>query len=180
MVFEVDLDGKVIHLKSLGISDSSNKDDVEATPSTRTEQDTAIGSMQSGVGAITSADSESKQGLIEPSERAVVSQPIPDEPWPEHFSFSLAPFLDEARILQVKKMYLEGRDPPRSNDTGWAGRNAKQVNKDSAPTGSVVLATTVQEGNGNERGGRVRGGLQGGRVDGRKVISEVSLYYYTK
>jgi tRNA pseudouridine13 synthase len=117
--------------------------------------------------------------LTEPSELALPAQPTPDEPWPEHFSTSLASFLNEAQISQIKKMYLEGREIPRVSDSGWAGRNAKLANKEGS---TDELANTVED-NRNERGGRARGSHQGGKIDERKVISDVrsvQIYVITK
>lgn len=181
LVFEVDLDGKVIHLKSLGSPDSSNKDDVDTFSSIRAEQDVVMGSVRSGVELAASAETELKDELTEPSNLALPPQPTPDEPWPEHFSASLAPFLNEAQISQVKKVYLEGREPPRVSDAGWAGRNAKLANKESS-TEAAELTDTVED-NRKERGGRARGSQQGGKIDERKVISDVcsvQIYVITK
>ena len=157
-------------MKSLGSPDSSNKD-VDTSSSVRVEQDVAMGTVRSGVELVPNTETELEDGLTGPSELALPPQPTSNEPWPEHFSASLAPFLNEALISQVKNMYLEGRDLPRVSDSGWAGRNAKLVNKERS-TESAELANTVED-NRNERGGRARGSLQGGKIDGRKVISEV-------
>jgi tRNA pseudouridine13 synthase len=158
-------------LKSLGSPDLSNKDDVDTSSSIRVEQEAVMGTVQSGVGLVANTETELKDGLTEPSELALPPQPTPDEPWPEHFSASLAPFLNEEQISQVKEMYLEGRELPRVSDSGWAGRNAQLANKERS-TEAAKLTDTVED-NRNERGGRTRGSPQGGKIDGRKVISEV-------
>src|SRR6202021_114778 len=46
------------------------------------------------------------------------------ELWPERFDAILQPFLSQDAILELKKMYLEGPEPPRQSDKGWTGRQS--------------------------------------------------------
>lgn len=148
LVYEVDLDGKVIHLKSLEKPESPKKDEpiVEAIP--------------------------------EPSgATAVEPEPTSDEPWPEHFNAKLAPYLSEASILQLKEIVLQGREPPRVSDSGWGARVPKADTAEGEPTEPVVEAPATRGRDRGGRGGRgARGGRPAGREDTRKVFSEVRRF----
>lgn len=110
------------------------------------------------------------------------------EPWPETFDTTLEPFLSEDAIAQLKKIFLEGPEPPRVTDSGWGARPA--TNPDSAE-GSTASAPPQEEPpaekqsrgrRGRERGTRGgRGGGRGGRAGGaredtRKVLSNVRTF----
>ncbi|KAF9569303.1 pseudouridine synthase [Agrocybe pediades] len=98
LVYEVDQDGNVIHLKTLGKPESPKKEkEVEETH----------------VAKVDEQQSEEQVGKKAPTK---------EEPWPEHFNASLSAFLDEEKIEQLKSIYLEGPEPPRVSDNGWGGR----------------------------------------------------------
>jgi tRNA pseudouridine13 synthase len=106
------------------------------------------------------------------------------EPWPDSFTTRLSPFLSTERIEEVKKMFLEGPEPPFVSDAGWSGRQAAKANE-SGGSGSINVEENVEtrkesggkRGNskrGRDRGGRGgRGGGKSAREDRRKVSSEV-------
>ena len=188
LVYEVDLDGRVIHLKSLEKPESAKKDVLETmTPavssSTVPDEDIKMDGTENEPG-------NSAQESIPQEEASTTSVPNPtaespkilsgDGSWHEHFNFALSPFLSEEAILQVKNMYLEGREPPRVSDAGWAGRSAPSA----GDRDEVVAVLDEKEENGRaggrgKRGGRGRGGRGGrggsSRVDHRKVLSNVCL-----
>ena len=106
------------------------------------------------------------------------------EPWPDSFTTRLSPFLSTEKIEEVKKMFLEGPEPPFVSDAGWSGRQAVKAT-DSGGSGSTNIEENVEtrKENGGKRGGSKRGRDRGGRggrgggrsvrEDRRKVTSEV-------
>ena len=106
--------------------------------------------------------------------------------WPDSFTTRLAPFLSIEKVEEVKKMFLEGPEPPFVSDAGWSGRLAAKVDE-SGVSVSMDIDETGNEDEGKKggskrgrdrggRGGRGRGRGRGGkpaRADHRKVISEV-------
>ena len=104
------------------------------------------------------------------------------EPWPDSFTTRLSPFLSTEKIEEIKKMFLEGPEPPFVSDTGWSGRQAAKA-KESDGSASIDVEENVEtrKENGGKRGRRGRdrggrGGRGGGksvREDRRKVTSEV-------
>ncbi|KDQ29347.1 hypothetical protein PLEOSDRAFT_1064122 [Pleurotus ostreatus PC15] len=99
LVFEVDQDSKVIHLKSLSMPDSSSKTPKESTAA------------------------ESSITQVAASDAPTIAEPA--EPWPESNNTALAPFLSEDAISKLKTMFLEGPTPPKVSDSGWGGRQPK-------------------------------------------------------
>jgi len=160
-------------LKSLGKPESSSKDDADTT--THMQPEPVPKEMEGLPNIPTTTKDLDFEGSSGVSSQKLDS---PGEPWPEHFNTTLAPFLDEGRVAQLKKMYLEGRDPPRMSDSGWAGRKATTVNEGSAMVKPVEPTLVVASGKDNKRGTR---GKQSGRgnnkqEDNRKVTSQVRLY----
>lgn len=111
------------------------------------------------------------------------------EPWPGHFNTTLAPFLSESAIAQLKQMWLEGPEPPRVSDNGWAGRAAKTQTEGEASEGAPAQGENQEEsskssrvgrGGRGRRGGKADGrkGRGGGREDNRKVITEVGEEHF--
>jgi tRNA pseudouridine13 synthase len=110
-------------------------------------------------------------------------------PWPDAFTTSLAPFLSAAQIEDVKKMFLEGRNPPFVSDAGWSGRPASKANdsgiSDAGGVGEEANMNTRKQDQGTRGGGRRDRGGRGGRggsggrggrpvvEDHRKVTSDV-------
>ena len=162
-------------------SEKNSADNKEASTTTAGENIALQDTSQSFVPA---QSLEEKDAFAEESPR----QEDIAEPWPDSFDTSLAPFLSESLIAQLKQMYLEGPEPPFVSDSGWAGRKTKISEGDEAgpsnekvEEGTEVENTSVAKGNrgkrGRGRGRRGRGG-EGGRggpkvEDTRKVVSEV-------
>jgi tRNA pseudouridine13 synthase len=106
------------------------------------------------------------------------------DPWPEHFDASLTPFLSKDAINQLKQMWLEGPEPPRVSDSGWAGRNAKGATEGDAGGDAVIALEKEQESSKGSRGGRGGRGRRAGKPNGgkgredyRKVLTEVIEVY---
>ena len=187
MVYEVDLDGRVIHLNSLEKPESAKKDASETTTvvaSSSTVPDEDV--KMDGTGDATEHlvhESTKKEDPATTSVPESLKVSASDGSWHEHFNIALLPFLSEEAILQVKNMYLEGREPPRVSDAGWAGRSAPSASDrdGEAVSEGTVIVPDEREGNGRggSRGKRGRGGRGGrggaSRVDHRKVLSNVSL-----
>lgn len=187
MVFEVDQDSKVIHLKSLGKPESPKKEKEEpvaAAPATVTEVDDGEKTKPEHTEEPTAVGDSVPIPEATASAAPAVKVSTKEEPWPEHFDSTLLPFLDEVKVAQLKKIVLEGPEPPRVSDGGWASRVAPSTTGEEAVP---VETETVEEkasasntrGRGGKRGGRGgRGGGRGGsrREDTRKVVSTVSLY----
>ena len=105
-----------------------------------------------------------------------------NDPWPDRFSATLAPFLSEGAISQVKQLYLEGPEPPRVSDNGWGSRPARpEGTADIIPEPDQEEPAKIERGKRGSRGGRggssrrgKPGGRDGGaREDNRKVFSDV-------
>jgi tRNA pseudouridine13 synthase len=104
-------------------------------------------------------------------------------PWPDSFTTRLAPFLSTEKIEEVKKLFLEGSEPPFVSDAGWSGRLAAKADE-SGTSRSMDVKESVEtrkedEGKrgsgrrGRDRGGRGGRGGKSVREDRRKVTSEV-------
>ena len=188
MVFEIDQDSNVVHIKSLEKPQSSKKaPEVEQAGSSNPLKSKS----ESEVAPQTSDSSPTNANVsVEVAEALVTSsaEPTPEEPWPEVFNTKLSPFLTPQGIEELKKLYLEGPEPPLISDGGWAGRAAKKSSEGASeePVAAPVPEPPVEEPNGRGghrgRGGRgrdKRGGRGGGRggfslrEDTRKVVSEV-------
>lgn len=230
-MYEVDLDGNVVHIKSLEMPESSKKTKAapgETGPDTPAEAGPDADAMDTTGDATTAAQPEAQPMDVE----STISQPAasepatsvptdeataaledksipavsaadetpaepaqPEDPWPERFSTTLSSYFSEDSLAALKKMYLEGPEPPFVSDDGWSGRQQKE-GADGEPInepGSSTAAPepTVEEpatrGRGRGRGGRGarggrggRGGGRGGgrsgpRVDPRKVLTDVRL-----
>ncbi|KIY49313.1 tRNA pseudouridine synthase D [Fistulina hepatica ATCC 64428] len=169
LVFEINQDHQVLHLNSLEMPESSKDQIPAATSETKTD---APGSSSDA-----SKTAEHASGETE----ATASS---NEPWPEHFTTALAPYLSQEAIEKVKHMYLEGPEPPRVSDSGWAGRVPRtegempsaDVEKEPEPESGAYKRGNDRgrgRGRGRSRGGRGgRGGAPHGREDTRKVLSE--------
>ncbi|TFK43436.1 pseudouridine synthase [Crucibulum laeve] len=222
LVYEVDLDGRVIHLKSLGKPESPKRDPAEPTnaelSTTTAADDVQMEGVESkpetaasgpggteeeisGIAGLIPADTSEKSEqptnsssvdapAVEVPESAANSEKgkskakAPSDPWPEHFTTSLSPFISKEAIAQVKKMYLEGPEPPRVSDSGWGGRTPKAAGEGEnaeEPTSLPEEFGSSKDFKGRDPGGRGRrggrGGARGGRGGGgredhRKVLSE--------
>jgi len=185
LVFEVDLDGNVIHLKSLAKPDPPKKNPAEENLA---EEDVEGKSMQETVPESTvqeniqNAAENELSAKLEPEKST--GEEKSDEPWPESFDTKLSLYLSTESIAQLKEMYLQGPEPPRVSDSGWAGRVKTSSDDASGSTGVAQESDVDKEpqergrGRGGKRGGRGggRGGRRGqDREDHRKVLSEVGL-----
>ncbi|KAI0796737.1 pseudouridine synthase [Abortiporus biennis] len=193
LVFEIDLDSNVIHLKSIEKPESSPKkkgaeqaiESETATPGDSSEAQTKEAETPADVEDKTETpETESKQNDdAEKSETAKEKQ-VDEGPWPERFNTVLKQFLSEGVIEKVKELYLEGPEPPRVSDSGWGGRQPKAT---TAEAGSSEIPTPEppaeepvkpeRSRRGRDRGGRGgRGGKGGGRggrrEDHRNVLSD--------
>ena len=185
LVYEVDLDGNVIHVKSL--------DKPESSPKKKGAKDTAEGEGESEAQSTPVADAPSADAPNpeEAKPDAETEEPVPDEgePWPERFTTTLKQFLSEGVVTRVKELYLEGPEPPFVSDSGWGGRQVKTA--DGTEGSSTGTATPQPEpekaerGKGGDRGrGRGRRGGRGrergqpARVDNRKVLSDVCVVVF--
>lgn len=65
-------------------------------------------------------------------------------------------------------MWLEGPEPPRLSDSGWAGRNAKAATEGDANGDVDITLEKEQEDSRDSRGSRGGRGRRGGRSSGRK------------
>ena len=191
MVFEVDLDGKVIHLKSLEKPESAKK----AASVTTTQAISSLSVLDEDIKMDDGNETEHPVQETTKKEAPITSAPnheaesfknsANDGSWHDHFNVALSPFLSKEAIFQVKNMYLEGREPPRVSDAGWAGRSALSAGdrEEEAVSDATAIVPVLDERQGNSRGGsRGKRGGRGGRgrggasrMDHRKVLSNVSL-----
>ncbi|KAH7929415.1 tRNA pseudouridine synthase D [Leucogyrophana mollusca] len=208
LVYEVDQDHQVVHIKSLDKPESSSKktkvaqsDDADAAASPPAGESTSMEGVEETSPAhpteappheSTAATNPEGQPLDgEKDKNKNLSTTENDLSWGERHETSLKAFFSEDAITQLKQMYLEGPEPPRTSDSGWGSRVPKTTEGDDA-TGTSD-APVPQEGNAEssekgERGkrdrnrgtrggrggrGRGRGGRFGNeREDHRKILSE--------
>jgi tRNA pseudouridine13 synthase len=171
-VYEVDQDGKVLHLKSLGKPGSPKEDN--------DPEKTLPLSTPGHVVKSAPLDSEITEDLPATNSASAKGETQPKgNLWLEHFDTSLSAFLDGDKRAELKRIYLEGPEAPRVSDNGWAGRVASSKSEDTPS--AVVEAPDTQirkdnRGRGGKRGGRGAGrsGHTDKREDARKVLSEVS------
>ena len=170
MVFEIDQQERVLHLKSLESPESSSTPDT----SNNTQPQESIASV-SQPQATPSA---------EPLRPPEVSEdtPAPTQVqegylWSEDFTAVLGKFLSPPVLDRLKQMYEEGPEPPFASDSGWGGRQARQ--EESGIIEETPVETTPKGGRGRGRRGRGgRGKDRGGRAerrDDRRVITEVRI-----
>ncbi|KAF8897636.1 pseudouridine synthase [Infundibulicybe gibba] len=193
LVYEVDLDGNVIHIKSLGKPDSPKQQPPpEAPPAALTAPeagDDAMEGVESTVTPEPMVEKRPRETEINEAKKTTDGQiepKVPQEPWPEHFTTKLAEFLSADAIANVKQIYLEGPEPPRVSDSGWGARSSKSEGDGDAQTpldeadhteGDKISEEGRGKGRRGGRGGRRgRGGGRGGRQevreDHRKVLSD--------
>ncbi|KAF8845835.1 tRNA pseudouridine synthase D [Paxillus ammoniavirescens] len=192
LVYEVDLDHRVVHIKSLDMPESSPKK--EKAPGSEPAEETierglpqlATNDQHDDAGTGHAGSSQTVQSSTQPicDEKEGESSAVDEVAWGASFDTSLAPFLSEASIAQLKNMYLEGPEPPRVTDSGWGGKVSKrsediEMTDQGQPEGNSEESSAGRGKNRNARGGRGgrqrgRGGRsQGGeREDHRKVLSE--------
>jgi tRNA pseudouridine13 synthase len=208
LVHEVDLDSQVVHIKSLAMPESGKKDKTLETA------DQLLPSVSEPIAAVDEGRSNEEQSgatstnvgdtvmdnSLSATERNIQNhsgtgevkeeEPASHEPWPERFNTVLKPFLSDDIINRIKKMFLEGPEPPRVSDRGWEQRTDRSTDdiemKDVAdaqaaqgelqlPSGNEKTAKRDRDSGRRGRGGRGQKRAGGGIEDERKVLSDVSL-----
>lgn len=184
LVNEVDLDGEVIHIKSLEMPRSSIKKQDDEPVETEMLNDIDIPEKNLQEGTVEQAVDEDIETLEGESDK-----------WHDRFTNALKEYLSDELISQLKQLYLEGPDPPFVCDNGWGGRLAKAEPRDmgaSEEKEKLVsqgdLDSSMKDNRGNRgksgrgRGGKGRGGGRRGDrnkpEDSRKVVSDVSQNIY--
>lgn len=188
LVYEVDQDSNVIHIKSLGMPPPLEKKakNVEE-PASEVNADAPSGEPTVREGTETELGTETSSEALDKVPGESSRQASSTEPWPESFTTRLSSFLSTEKIEEVKRVFLEGPEPPFVSDTGWSGRqNAKAKESGGSASMDVEENVEMRKDNGGKRGsskrGRDRGGRGGrgggksAREDHRKVTSEVRLY----
>ncbi|KIJ70068.1 hypothetical protein HYDPIDRAFT_23214 [Hydnomerulius pinastri MD-312] len=201
LVYEVDLDHHVVHIKSLDMPESSPKKDKASgsKPSEETPEDgpseipSEVPAEQAGTTpAESSQNVQSESSSAQPAnvKQEEDTAAADEAAWDDGFVTALSPFLSETSITKLKEMYLEGPEPPRVSDSGWGSR-VPQSSEDVEMTdqaASVQPEDDSQKSNsgrgkgrdsrGGRGGGGGRGRGRGGRSQGseredrRKVLSE--------
>ena len=174
LVFEIDQNDRVAHLKSLEPPEPSSAPDAhnDATPQ---ESSTPAPEPQT----TPSADLAPISGVSGDASGPVIE--AQGYVWSEDFTVALEKFLSPLVIGQLKQMYEEGPEPPFVSDSGWGGRQVKQEESEVASEPPVEM--TSGRGRGRGRGGRggrgrERGVRPGTREDNRKVVTEVRTFSF--
>ena len=173
LVFEIDQNDRVVHLKSLETPEPSSAPDAL---NDATQQESSAPAPQ--------------PQTIPPTDLAPISGVSVDAPdpvivaqeghiWSEDFTVALEKFLSPLVMDRLKQMYEEGPEPPFVSDSGWGGRQAKQ--EETEVTDEPPAEMTSGRGRGRGRGGRGgrgrdRGVRHGTREDNRKVVTEVRAF----
>lgn len=185
MVNEVDLDHQVVHIKSLGLPESKKGRATEDIADVSTREAVDVQDGQAGPSKARQSDDTVMPNTGEEHGSEEVANG--EVTWDDTFETSLSPLLSEASISDLKKMYLEGPDPPRASDNGWMSRIHKksediEVSEPDAlahQNDGVQSPDTKRGKHQSVRGGRGRQRGRGGRSQGseredhRKVLSEV-------
>ncbi|KAI9512222.1 tRNA pseudouridine synthase D [Russula earlei] len=181
LVHEVDQDSNVVHIKSLGMPEPPGKKTREVREPASTDVPSAeVSAIQDSSEVVLGTEAPSE--TLNKAGDASPEQASPTVPWPDLFTSRLTPFLSTEKIEEVKKMFLEGPEPPLVSDTGWSGRLAAKADESGISTSmeierSVETRNEVEGKKGSNKRGRDRNGRggRGGkpvREDHRKVISE--------
>src|SRR6267154_299002 len=187
LVYEVDQDSNVVHIKSLGMpAPSEKKAKNVGEPASEVNADAPSGEPTVKEGTEAELGTETSPEALDKAPGESSKQVSSIKPWPDSFTTRLSPFLSTEKIEEVKKMFLEGPEPPFVSDTGWSGRQAAKA-KESDGFGSIDVEENVEtrRENGGKRGSSKRGRDRGGRggrgggrsvrEDRRKVTSEVRV-----
>ena len=173
MVFEIDQNDRVIHLKSLESPEPSQVPDVpnDVSPQEGTSSTTQPQAMPLPDPTSLSEDTGDVSTPIEAQGGYV---------WSEDYVAVLEKFLSPLAMDKLKQMYEEGPEPPFVSDSGWGGRQAKYEESEVTEEASAEIAS--KRGRGRGRGGRGgRGGNRGPRAgkreDNRRVVTEVRTFY---
>jgi tRNA pseudouridine13 synthase len=175
-----------VHIKSLGLPESKKDKTAssvlaEAVTDASTREAT---DEQAGPSKIRQPDDTVVPNVGERESKVVADDEVT---WDNTFESSLSPFLPESSLVDLKKMYIEGPEPPRVSDSGWVSRlhnkseDVEISEQDALPhQDSGLQSSDSKRGkHQNTRGGRGRQRDRGGRSQGseredhRKVLSEV-------
>ncbi|KAI0701819.1 pseudouridine synthase [Cytidiella melzeri] len=186
LVFEVDLDGNVIHVKKLGKPESSKKKDKDGTIADGVPAN-VVEPVETPSGPAAEPAAEESNSSTNEAKNAPIESLQPQEetgPWPERFTTTLKKFLSDEAVESVKALYLEGPEPPFVSDSGWGGRQSKVSDNNgegasTTPPEPEPESSKPERGKrGRDRGGRGTRGGRGGRPgrpgereDPRKVLS---------
>jgi tRNA pseudouridine13 synthase len=184
LVFEVDQDNRVIHLKSLNSPEQSGDTIASQEHAIDDVRDSATALIESTKHASSSKDASdlSHDNDSEMLDTGDNIQPEDGDPWPKHFTTTLSAYLSTQLIEGLKQMYLEGSDPPFVSDSGWEGCQARGQERNEAESvgEQVEEQSTGRRGKGRRgrgvRSNRGRGARNGRNVDTRKVVSEVRTF----
>jgi tRNA pseudouridine13 synthase len=182
LVYEIDTEGSVVHIKSLGQPEEPKKSKLPIAPPIDVA-DKADETIEAEKPASDPISVPSEPGPSEPK-LGLDTSSSGDERWPSRFDAILSPLLPAPALSKLKEMYLEGSEPPFVPDSGWGGR--KQTTSEDADTPHVDAEESgnsrgiSDRGRGGKRGrGRGRGGRGGGqgskREDTRQVSSDVRI-----
>ncbi|KAF9476508.1 pseudouridine synthase [Pholiota conissans] len=188
LVFEVDQDSKVIHMKSLGKPDSPAKEkrdvSLALTTSTAVENPALVDAGETELYSVIKESAASESTSVTENTNSLpeplgLNTSTKEEHWSEHFDATLAAFLDQDKVSELKKIFLEGPEPPRVSDAGWGTRVAststleESIPLEDAKKSEDKGGRDNGRGRGGKRGGRGGrgGGRGGGREDTRNVIS---------
>ncbi|KIL68071.1 hypothetical protein M378DRAFT_158583 [Amanita muscaria Koide BX008] len=131
LVYEVDLDGNVVHLKDIG-KPKSSENSTEANTSIPTDDPTE-------------------------AEKLDESNLDAQEPWPEQFTTSLSTILSPEKTSELKQFYLDGLDSTRAESLQSSGktgrgqpRKVENVQRDNSeilsdPISSKETRTTLHQ-----------------------------------
>ncbi|KAI9574709.1 tRNA pseudouridine synthase D [Boletus coccyginus] len=192
LVNEVDLDHQVVHIKSLGLPESKKdkaassvlaEETADASTPVVTGVQDSDANERAGPSTVRQSDTVTPSIAKEHENEVVADDEVS---WDDAFESSLSPFLSEALIAELKKMFLEGPEPPRVSDKGWMSRMHKKSEdvevseQDALPHQDIVLQSsdTKRGKHQNARGGRGRQRGRGGHTQGterddrRSVLSK--------
>ncbi|EIW82095.1 tRNA pseudouridine synthase D [Coniophora puteana RWD-64-598 SS2] len=190
LVYEVDLDHEVVHLKSLAMPSSAKKVGAESEPAVATSDVKTEGTHSEVVPANATKASEAltvQEVLAEEDVKEKEDIPEDENPsWKATYAENLARFLSDESIGQLKQMYEEGPEPPRISDNGWVTRPAQVADVEGparpvdAPAESAEAEAPSSRGKRSGDRGRGRGRGRGGRdkrggqtrEDPRKIVSK--------
>ncbi|KAF8529043.1 tRNA pseudouridine synthase D [Hysterangium stoloniferum] len=177
LVFEVDVQGDVVHLKSIL--------EPELPKATETAQNIQNQNADTEIPAATRTAQNSENPNTNAPPKANSDDGVL---WSSSLEQTLSPFLSTLAIEQLKEMFTQGPEPPLLSDSGWAGRQQrdskvskeeKEDKTDEVPVSSKTPDTNSRETRGKRgksRGGRGGRGGKGGRNshkdDPRRVVSE--------
>lgn len=192
MVYEVGLDGEIVHLKDIG--PPKDPYDIPKEKNSKPKEKKADGDKVED-------DKTSKAGETSKEEENDVASevappvetelpPLPEElqfpphpQWPIKTTHALLAILSSAQIVALHNLFVEGREPPRQADSGWGNRKSRGIGAIAGGDGEEEMMNAsadglvVEQESGWERafanrgGGGGRGGWgdrgRGGRGRGR-------------